>query len=425
MTEEYAPDVLVIGAGVSGWPAAVAAARAGAKTLLLESAALPGGQPVNQYVAMPDGGPRSGIVREYLDRLESRYALTDRPVDCEWAFWYMPSDILRVVREMIAAEDGLTFIGDMRVRTLTLDGDTVTGCIADNGHGRTIRVRAKFTVDATGSGALAEAAGCDVRYGEDSRSDFGESLAPAERTGNVQMCTQMYIAVRLKGAGWVPPGSLESGYGWSPGWSWSADAPVPEDMIRRNASAYLRWGGRFRCADTRDPEQTARTQSEALDALSGEFDALREHGFAVMLPPELGIREERRVMGEFVINQTDMMNGAIPDDSIIVHGRGIDIWKPSGGNTDYPRVKPYGMPYRSLIPKGKNGFLVVGKQMSGTHIAMASYRVQTLLGQMGQGAGAAAAFCALRGLTDPRKVVFSDLQKILGSPEQHLRCVRP
>jgi len=61
-------DVLVIGAGVSGWPAAVAAARSGAKVLLLEATSLPGGQPVNQFVAMPDGGPRSGIVREYLEQ---------------------------------------------------------------------------------------------------------------------------------------------------------------------------------------------------------------------------------------------------------------------------------------------------------------------------------------------------------------------
>jgi len=337
----------------------------------------------------------------------------------------MPSDILHVVRGMIRAECNITFLGGMRTSTLTLDGDTVTGCIADNGCGRTIRVSAKMTVDATGSGYLAETAGCDVRYGEDSKADFGESLAPEMRSDNVQMCTQMYIAVRMTGSNWVPPGSLESGYGWSPGWSWSADAPIPEDMLARNARVYLRWGKRFRCPDTRDPEQIAHTQKEALDELEEEFAILHEHGFSVMLPPGLGIREERRVMGEYVINQTDMINGVIPDDSIIVHGRGIDIWKPSGGNTDYPHVKPYGMPYRSLIPKGKNGCLAVGKQMSGTHIAMASYRVQTLVGQMGQGAGVAAAFCALHKLKDPRKVVFADLQKIFASPEQHLVCQRP
>jgi hypothetical protein len=86
---------------------------------------------------------------------------------------------------------------------------------------------------------------------------------------------------------------------------------------------------------------------------------------------------------------------------------------------DYPEVKPYGIPYRALVPRRLEGLLVVGKHMSGTHLAMASYRVQCLLGQIGQAAGVAAVLCAQRH-TWPRRLDYRDLKPCLLAPPQHL-----
>ena len=84
---------------------------------------------------------------------------------------------------------------------------------------------------------------------------------------------------------------------------------------------------------------------------------------------------------------------------------------------DYPETKPYGIPYRALVPRHLDNLLVVGKHMSGTHLAMASYRVQCLLGQLGQVAGVAAALCAAGGVA-PRQLAFDDLRPELSAPAQ-------
>lgn len=410
-------NVLVIGAGAAGWPAAIGAARTGAKVILLDDDPYPGGQPVDMYVSMPDGGPRSGIVAEYLAQLERRFPLTSRPVDKWWYFWYMPADILRVVQELLAAEANLQLLCSAPASRLTLDGARVSGAMVPDAAGRDRWIKAKVVIEATGSGALAEAAGCEARYGEDSRADFGEAIAPEHRTDDVQLCTWMFISQRLSGlpaneTAWVPRG-LESGY-CTPS---SHDDP---GAITRKAGAYLHWGCKVKCRDTRDPLALAEAQREGLAMMAPTFDELRARGYSVHLAPRIGVREQRRIMGEAVVTATDMFRGAIPEDSVHVTQRPIDVWKKGGhGMLDYPDVRPYGIPYRALVPRHVDGLLVAGKHLSGTHLAMASYRVQCILGQIGQAAGVAAALCATRAV-QPRRLVFSDLKPQLLAPPQGL-----
>jgi hypothetical protein len=407
-------DVLVIGAGAAGWPAAIAAAREGAAVVLLDDDPYPGGAAVDQYVSMPDGGPRSGIVTEYLTQLETRFPLTTRPIDKWWYFWYLPSDILRVVNELLAAEDNLTLLCGAKASRLTLDGNRVTGALVPDEHGAERWIQAATVIEASGTGALAETAGCEVRYGKDSRADFGEEIAPAERSMGVQQCTWMYVSQRLPGGDvdWVPRG-LESGY-------CSPASHTDPGAVQRQAGIYLHWGCRVDCLDTRDPATLADAQREGLCQMNPKLDELRAHGYTVHLAPRLGVREQRRVMGEHVVTANDLFEGRIPDDTVLVNWRPIDIWKRGSSQmTEYPDVKPYGIPYRSLVPTQVEGLLVVGKHMSGTHLAMASYRVQCLLGQLGQAAGVAAAVCANRQAT-PRALCFADLEPKLVARPQNL-----
>ncbi len=411
-------DVLVIGAGAAGWPAAIGAARAGARVILLDDDAVPGGAAVDQFVSMPDGGPRSGVVCEYLERLERRFPLTGRPVDKWWYFWYLPADIVRVVWELLSAEARLTVLCGARAARLTLEGSRVTGAIVPDALGRERLIRAAVTIEATGEGALAEAAGCEVRYGEDSRDDFGEAIAPAARSDTVQLCTWMFISQRLpQGASdWVPRG-LESGYQTSP-------SHTDPDVIARAAGIYLHWGCRVACRDTRDPVALAEAQREGLDLMRPQLDDLRAHGYTVQIAPRIGVREQRRVMGEAVVTANDLFRGNVPDDSVLITRRPIDIWRKGGRQmSDYPETQPYGVPYRALVPRNVEGLLIAGKHLSGTHLAMASYRVQCLLGQIGQAAGVAAALCAARGVA-PRRLAFSDLQPRLADRAQGLTLHR-
>lgn len=413
MTPWQESDVLVIGAGAAGWPAAIGAARAGARVVLAEDDPCPGGAAVDQFVSMPDGGPRSGVVCEYLAALEQRFALTSRPVDKWWYFWYLPSDIMRVVTELLAAEERIRLLCPATVTRLTRDGDRVTGALFCDPTGAERWLRAKVVIDATGSGALLEAVGAEVRYGEDARDDFGEALAPATRTPAVQQCTWMFVSQRLPGAApdWSP-GALESGYGSAKG----HDNPA---VLARDPGVFLHWGCRVDCRDTRDPLALAEAQREGLAQMAPKLDELRAHGYLVHLAPKLGVREQRRVLGDAVVTANDLIGGHIPDDSVLVTQRPIDIWRRGHSQMDYPEVRPYGVPLRALLPRGLEGAMVAGKHLSGTHLAMASYRVQCLLGQVGQAAGVAAALAAA-GDTTPRHLDFADLLPVLTTPPQNL-----
>ncbi|MFW6133006.1 MAG: FAD-dependent oxidoreductase [Planctomycetota bacterium] len=194
---------------------------------------------------------------------------------------------------------------------------------------------------------------------------------------------------------------------------------TPQSSGRRVAGIYLHWGCRVDCRDTRDPVALAEAQRDGLEAMAPKLDELRSHGWAAHLAPKLGVRETRRVMGRAVITAGDLVRGNVPDDSVLVTRRPIDIWSAGRSQMDYPEVKPYGIPYRALVARDVDALLVVGKSMSGTHLAMASYRVQCLLGQIGQAAGVAAAMCAQHD-TQPAALDAGALLKRLTAPPQNM-----
>lgn len=396
-------DVLVIGAGATGIPAAVAAARMGAHVVLVEEDALVGGAMVDQYVTKPGGGPRTGITGEYIEALENRFKPAANTPKHHWSHWFLPSDYTRVFHALLSAEKNLDLRCGLTVSELLAETDgsdmRITGaCLVRNGADEVIK--AKVTIDATGSGALAEKIGCRVLYGEDARDEFGEAIAPETGSDKVQQCCWMFISQKRRFD--APPlnaaqfnlGILEPGYTFS-----DLD---PKGFAERNTGMYLHWGTAVHCADTRDPEALAAAQTESLEIMADDLAYLDEHGYAVYMAPKIGVREERRVVGEHVLNFNDMAAGRIPDDSVTVTGRAVDLWTQGKDCFDYPKVSPYGIPFRSLLPKGTTGLLVAGKHLSATHLAMASFRVQIILGNVGQVAGAAAARAAEngRGLRD-------------------------
>ncbi|HEX2948522.1 MAG TPA: FAD-dependent oxidoreductase, partial [Armatimonadota bacterium] len=204
-------------------------------------------------------------------------------------------------------------------------------------------------------------------------------------------------------------GVLESGYGWY--------ANNQDGAVERNSGTYLHWGCRIACPDTRDPVTLAATQANALELMRNDLDLLRTHGYAIHLAPRIGVRESRRIVGEAVVSLNDLMQGNIPDDSVMVTARGTDIW--TDGTVPAVQVKPYGIPYRALVPQDVDGLLVIGKSLSGSHLAMSSYRVQCILGTIGQAGGVAAAIAAHGGMF-PRAVDVRLLRRTLTSPPQNV-----
>lgn len=404
-------DVIVVGAGASGIPAAIAAARQGARVALLEEHLEPGGAPVDEYITLLCGGPRVGLFLEMANQLNARHNITGQPVvpfeqgGCAnhgRDYWYLPTAYRQVLGAMIAAEPNITLVGGARVEDVLVDESgprrRIFGVLAEGPLGSRRTFAAPVTIDATGAGELAALAGFETRYGRDARRDFDEPYGPDEADSAVQPCTWMFISQRLR-PGARMPGKLLGGFVES-NYTWVGNAADP-DFIARQAGAYLHWGVTVRCDDTRDPAAVARAQRAAFVKFEPELAVFQERGFAIHLAPRIGIRESRRVLGETVVTAADLLAGRFPDDTVAVCDFFLDAW---GEHDKLPRTNVRaGIPYRALIPRAAEGLLVAGKAISGTHLAMSAYRVQPSMASVGTAAGIAAAMAATHK-TDVRSI---------------------
>lgn len=422
-------DVLVVGAGPSGIPAAIAAARQGARVILIEEDFVPGGAPVNMYVSMLCGGPRLGIYREMAEKLNANYELSGQPVPefndglkNGWNFWYLPSSYVSVLSDMIAAEKNIKLIcGARAVNTLVEDignRNRVKGISVDLG-GATQTIEAALTIDATGTGLVAEMAGCKIRYGRESKYEFNEPFGPEKADNRVQRCTWMYISQRVRKDAVLPFEKLGRGKGGRTGavenhvdhWVGINFKGKQDEYQKRNTGIYLHWGSTVECENTRDPVAIAEAMQKALPVIQNDIAVLNANGYAMHLAPKIGIRECRRVEGEYIITVNDLKSGKLPDDVVAISDYGIDAWGEKVKDEDIicPRS---GIPYRALIPKNTDGLLIAGKSISGTHFAASSYRVQPTVASIGQAAGTAAAM-AVSKKNNVRSIEIKDLQKSL------------
>jgi hypothetical protein len=406
-------DVLIVGGGTGGVTAALAAARAGAKVTMLETEPTVGGTITRGYVSMPCGKPITGVYGQMIAELDRRYPLESRPKALNW---YLPSSWLAVMNGMLHAAGVRVICGCPASTPLLEDGGArprVAGALLPL-PGEEVQIRAAVTIDATGSGSFAEAAGCEAMYGTDGKQDFGEPHAPDTPSDFVQHCTLMYVSQkrgngpafdmsRLRG-----PGVLEGTLGWF--------HKNREESMARDAGIYLHWGSAVPCRDTRDSLALAEAQEAAQREMEPDLELLHANGYITTIAPNLGVREVRRIVGEHVISECDLRSGTLPDDTIAIGQYGLDIW---GGNVSHEETKvpDYGIPYRALVPKGVEGLLLAGKAISGTHIAMSAYRVQPILATYSQAAGVAAAWCARRD-APPRDVDVGALQAALICPSQ-------
>jgi hypothetical protein len=428
-------DVLVVGAGASGIPAAVGAARAGAKVILLEEDPVIGGAPSDYYVCLFYGRPMTGVNAELEHLLKSKYAPTPR------ATFFLPSGYQRAWRELIAAETDLHVITGARAVGARHKKGTETarvmGVTVEVLPGVTFDVTGEITIDCTGSGIISELAGCNIMYGREAKSEYGEAHAQKKADDKVQACTWMYFIQGIPGArrpdrvDWRPRGvHVNVGIAFPD----AEREPPPKPVLpgETDPELYLQWGGGpdgFYGYDTRDPISLAQAHAEAHQSLEPEFERLRENGYTVHLAPRIGVRECRRVVGEHVMSESEITSETFPEDTIAIAEYGIDIWpkteerKKRASSRDTGRPKwpwRYGIPYRALIPKGVDGLLVAGKCMSGTHIAQSSFRVMPIAGSTGQAAGVAAALSAKQGVR-PRDLAPRELREVLRKPPQNLQ----
>lgn len=405
-TQEHRVDVCVVGGGLAGLCAAVAAARGGAKTLLIHDRPVLGGNASSEIRMWVVGAQRhggadvteTGILEEInLDNI----ARNPRLVYSIWdSVLYEKAAFCPNLRLLLNAS---CHGGRMESGRLT----SVTAWQLTNQVQHT--VHARYFIDCSGDSVLAPITGAAVRIGRESRAEFGESIAPVE-PDNRTMGNSLLLQFRET----EDPQSFVA-----PRWAYKFREPsdLPNrigfgnvgDLLTDNYW-WLEIGG---LNDTIRDAETIR--DELMKIGYGVADYLKNRhpvkakfanwGLEWMgsLP---GKRENRRYVGEHILTQNDIEAGGPFPDVVAYGGWSMDDHHPGG--LLYPGKPtifhhapcPYGIPFRSLYSKSVPNLLFAGRNISATHSALASTRVMATTSLMGQAVGTAAAMC-VRGGYDP------------------------
>lgn len=390
-------DVIVVGGGPSGVGAAIASGRCGLKTLLVEQSGTLGGMQTSGLVnPVFDCENKTGIVKEIVDELRSKGkfgAFWDKCFDYE----YMKHLLDKKVKEA-----GVDVLFSTHFAKALCEENKVYGIITESKAGRCAYL-AKYVIDCSGDADVAHSAGVKTFLG-------GEN-------GELQSATLMFM---IGGTDYVQ-GGKDDLYNIMKEHLEKPDCKY----VLPYKHAYIIKLPDMNCAVVQLTHMTVKSPFDMENVselyMEGRKQAIEAFEFIRSIPqfsnitllqtaPLIGIRESRRIKGEYTLTVSDMLEGKSFPDGFTTVTFGIDIHKADGSEQEVIRTKPYEIPFRCLIPEGFDGLLVAGKTISGTHEAMASYRVTADCMAMGEAAGCAVAD-ALKNNMGIRKV---DIKKVLG-----------
>ncbi|HEY9084324.1 MAG TPA: FAD-dependent oxidoreductase [Candidatus Tyrphobacter sp.] len=425
MSRDY--DVLVVGGGNAGCAAAIAAARGGAKTLLVERYGFLGGTAtasmVGPWMTFHSGKERivGGIAQEIVTRLVTMGASPGHiPDTSDYVPTITPFD--PEVHKALLFE----MMGEARVRlllhawftTALVDGDAVTGAVFDTVGGKRVH-RARVVIDATADAYVAASAGVPTQKGDErgrvqpaslmfrmSHVDLSKTSAYL-RTHPDQMRTSLKAHERTASSVTAVAGLHDL---WARAQKEGA-VDVPRDVVSFFISPYPDEVTinmtRVIDIDPLDPDDLTRAEVEARRQVMqvANFFRTRVPGFEnariAATGTQIGVRESRRILGRYTLTRDDVLQARSFEDAVARSAYPIDIHNPSGTGTHTQRLAPgtsYEIPYRCLVPVNREGLLVAGRCISTTHEALASTRLTPTVMTLGQAAGTAAAIACERDL---------------------------
>lgn len=396
-------DIVVAGGGPAGLGAAIAAARTGARVLLLERYGFLGGiasfcvgMPINQV--RPDGKPRSTIHELLLEKIAA-YG----PQAARWGEHqvYCNVEYLKAAAFDALDEAGAAYYVHAQVVDTEVHNGRVSGVIVATKDGLA-RIAARMVVDCTGDGDVAHFAGCEMM------KESG-ALSPMTLCFNVTNIDLDRAEAAFQEQQTELTGRVRETYPLVPG-SWHLDRFASQAALYCN-HAGTRELGMFdgtRLEDLTRAERLSRHQViemvEALRACGGEaFQGVE----LLNAGPQVGVRETRRIKGLYILTEEDALTGQRFEDAIAWRSGFLDI-----GFVRYERMKIHDVPYRSLVPVKIDGLLTAGRCISATHVAASAGKSMGNCLATGHAAGLAAALCVQRKI-QPRALPVADLQEAL------------
>jgi hypothetical protein len=389
-------DVIVVGGGVAGWSAAVAAGRAGASALIIERFPFFGGTATASLMANivgyrnqkpPDGiQTTKGIGEEIILELlktggaeKSRNAYesakrSDEKGDLSYNFAFDTERFKHATLKM-ALDAGVKILFHTWFSDAIMDGGAVAGIVFENKSGRQAAY-ARTVIDASGDGDVALRAG--VPYWQ----------TKADEAPRLNDCLMYKIA------------------GFSP------DTKAPGCLI---GNTMVVWGPSPGAHNAADADELTREEIDARLAVYGDLEEkIKAHpdlaGASIVDTGALiGVRQTRFFEGEYALTGDDVLEGRVFEDSIAMAANPVIHYY---GYRRFLTHEGYDIPYRCMVPKKVDGLLVAGRCMSSDQIAYESWRAMAHIFAIGEAAGVAAAICAEDGIA-PRGMDVKKLQKRL------------
>jgi 2-polyprenyl-6-methoxyphenol hydroxylase-like FAD-dependent oxidoreductase len=451
-TESTNYDVIVCGGGPSGFIAAIAAGRAGARTLLIEKYGFVGGMATSAWLGpispMHFGDERviAGIPEEFVDRMRLAGGSTGHlrctnPHGSGAYLGFYDREHYKWTALQMLQEAGVELLFHSFIADVALDGDRVTGVEVSNKAGKTVYT-AKTIVDATGDGDVAALAGAEHTNGNESGVSQPGTLMfdmanvdtdrlkqyMDENLDNFEWASEMValkpFSEKLQQKHFVGQGFLDLvARGLS-----TEELYLGRDsilfltttrpgLIHFNSTRIAGLDGRSAKSLT-EAEIDGRRQVMSLSEFIVKHIPGFENAYLAGTGTQVGVRESRHITGEYVITGDDVLHGRKFDDVIARGYFPVDIHNLKGkegyqgGGVWADPEDSYDIPLRTLIPIRVNGLVMAGRAISATHEAHGSLRTQGGAMGIGHAAGVLAAEAALRG-EEAREVPYSRVEKVL------------
>jgi hypothetical protein len=411
-------DILVIGGGPAGFSSAVCAAREGCKTMLIEQSGQVGGVATTGMMSHWTGDTVGGFYEEILERsngisLDKEYGYSETQKLIE-------PETLKITMFEMLSEAGVELLLYTSACDVIMEDHKVVGVILESKSGREA-VFAKVVIDASGDGDIAAKAGASYYKGR----EYDGKMQPMTimfKMGGVNTDKVTYIS------------EFEKTYTLSNGEDLQTYSrtklPYPAGhvliyptilpgIVTLNMTNCIKVDG-TKAEDLTKAEVLCRSQIPVIvEFLKTEIVGF-EQAYLLTSASSIGVRETRHFVGESVLNEQDIMSARIFDDWAVanvlfnfdVHnleGSGLDE---TGAQNNFKQKRRYTIPYGCFIPKGIDGLMLAGRNISGTHMAHSSYRVMPICANMGQSVGIAATIAIKKGL-QPRHINILELQSSL------------
>jgi hypothetical protein len=400
-------DLVVIGGGAAGICAAVSAARLGVRVALVNDRPVVGGNGSSEI--------RVGLTGQYDKNLYPNIGnvmkeiIMERPHNGGSAEAYND----RKKMQLVLNTPNLDVFHNLHVFKTETDRDQITAVVARHiENGEEMRFRGLWFADCTGDASVGYLAGADWRMGRESRYEAFESLAPLFQDSRLTGSSNLWAFESAE-----TPSSF-------PVLDWACQFNEESAIVEDKPD--WRWEGGY-AKNTITEAENIRDQN--FRAIFGNWSYLKNNHpqYAnrklTWIAYLSGKRESRRLLGDVILNQNDIQNRVYYDDASFTTTWPMDLHEPDPVNSRYfpgeeffsyciqTPIYPYHVPYRCLYSRNIANLFMAGRNISVTHVAFGSIRVQCTTAMMGEVVGMAASVCKKYGIR-PRQVYLEHLDDL-------------